>query len=122
MSVTDNSPRWAKHADARLQPEWSGPSIVMDAADPDSWGQDIAAALDHGHVLILDCAGIALAETLAGHLHQFGAGVGCDVVTAVHPFTTSDRATGGQLRVVFTEQRARPVTQRPRLQIVRDTE
>lgn len=120
--MVDNSTRPAEGADARLQPGWSGPSIVLDAADPDSWGQGIAAALDRGHVLVLPCAGVALAQTLAGHLHQFGAGVGCDVVTAVHPFATSDRTTGGQLRAVFTEQHARPVTQRPRLQIVRDTE
>lgn len=120
--MTNNSTRPAHDADARLQPGWSGPSIVLDAADPDSWGPGIAAALDRGHVLILDCAAVALAETLAGHLRQFGAGVGCDVATAVHPFTTRDRTTGGQLRAVFTGQPARPVTQRPRLQIVRDTE
>lgn len=120
--MADHSTGPTGPADERLRPGWSGPNIVLDAADPDSWGPGIAAALDHGHVLILDCAGIALAQTLAGHLHQFGAGVGCDVVTAVHPFTTSDRTTGGQLRAVFTEQRARPVTRRFRLQIVRDTE
>ena len=48
MTVTDNSTRPAQDADARLQPGWSGPSVVLDAADPDSWGPGIAAASTAG--------------------------------------------------------------------------
>ena len=112
FTSTDSQPGGV--ADERLRPGWTGPQIVLDPADPDSWGAGITDALGTGRVLVLNFDGIAAAETIADHLRNFGAGIGRAATVAVHPFVTPGMRSGGQVRAVFTDR----APQRPRLRVV----
>ncbi len=101
------------YPDQRLTLAWEGSTHLMQAADPEQWGETISQAVLSGDPLIFYFDSIDAAQKITRHVERFAATINTHAGTAVHPLVLPGGRSGVQLRAAFTTGSGAPAPTKP---------